>query len=185
MASTAPSDQAVPPRRGLAARAFAIVVDAACPSQEVEALSSINADYWHPVRESLRKQYGQDVCVLGWCGAAGDFSPHPMIGRYPDHLHTPAEQRMLELRKSSRLEEIARRIVSAVDDTFEVVKNDRHSDVPLVHKTETLQLPTRLVTDEEYAKAKKLFENGMPAQMAPPRAAETRVRGRWIMAGRF
>jgi hypothetical protein len=89
-----------------------------------------------------------------------------MIGRCPSRLYTAAEQRMLELRKSSRLEEIARRIVNAVDDTFEVVKNDRHSDVPLVHKTETLQLPTRLVTDEEYAEIKKLFANGTPAQMA-------------------
>ena len=145
---------------------IAVVVDVACPSQEVENLSSINADFWHPVRESLRKRYGKDVCVLGWCGAAGDQSPHPMIGRHPGHLVTHAEERMRELRKLSRLEEIARRIVAAVDETYEAVKSDRHADVPLIHKTETLQLPTRLVTDKEYAEIKALMERDKPSQMA-------------------
>ena len=47
-------------------RLVAIAVNVSCPSQEVEGLSSLNADFWHPVRESLRKRYGPDVCVLGW-----------------------------------------------------------------------------------------------------------------------
>ncbi len=126
---------------------LAIVVDVACPAQEVENLNHLNADFWHPVRASLRKRYGQDVCVLGWAGAAGDQSPHLMYRRQ-------AEERMRQLRKLSRLEEISRRIVAAVDETFDAVQNDRHANVPLIHKVLTLQLPLRPVTEAEYAQAK-------------------------------
>jgi hypothetical protein len=51
----------------------------ACPSQVVEGRSTINADFWYPVYEALRERYGQDLCILGWCGAAGDQAPRPMF----------------------------------------------------------------------------------------------------------
>ena len=137
---------------------IAIAVNVSCPSQEVEGLSNLNADFWHPVRESLRRRYGQDVCVLGWAGAAGDQSPHLMYRK-------SAEERMRALRKLTRLEELARRIVGAVDETFEAVKNDRHAGVPLIHKVETLQLPVRLVTDAEYAEVKAAIAAEKPTQM--------------------
>ncbi len=137
---------------------LAIVVDVACPAQEVENLNHLNADFWHPVRASLRKRYGQDVCVLGWAGAAGDQSPHLMYRRQ-------AEERMRQLRKLSRLEEISRRIVAAVDETFAAVQNDRHANVPLIHKVLTLQLPLRPVTEAEYAQAKAaLAQEKLPAK---------------------
>jgi hypothetical protein len=133
-----------------AGKLIAIVVNVSCTSQEVEGESSVDADFWHPVRELLRKRYGSDVCVLGWTGAAGDQSPHLMYRKN-------AEERMLKLRKLTRLEELARRIVAAVDETFDAVKNDRHADVPLVHKVGMHQLPMRLVTETEYAEAKAAF----------------------------
>ncbi len=40
-----------------------------------------------------------------------------------------ADERMRQLRALNRLEEIARRIVMAVDDAYEAVKNDRHEVV--------------------------------------------------------
>jgi hypothetical protein len=137
---------------------IAIAVNVSCPSQEVEGLSNLNADFWHPVRESLRKRYGQDVCVLGWAGAAGDQSPHLMYRKN-------AEERMRTLRKLTRLEELARRIVGAVDETFEAVKNDRHTGAVLMHKVQTLQLPMRLVTDAEYAAVKAAIAAEKPTQM--------------------
>ena len=72
---------------------------------------------------------------------------------------------MRALRKLTRLEELARRIVGAVDETFEAVKNDRHAGVPLIHKVETLQLPMRLVSDAEYAEVKAAIAAEKPTQM--------------------
>ena len=120
-----------------------MTIDVPCPAQEVESRLAINADYWHPVRENLKKRFGPDLCVLGWIGAAGDQSPRPMYRK-------EAEERMIRLRNLSRLEEIARRIVVAVEETYETVKDDRYTNVQLIHKVETLSLPMRLVTEQEY-----------------------------------
>ena len=45
---------------------IATAINVACPAQEVEGDSSINADYWHPVREKLKAKYGNDLFVLGF-----------------------------------------------------------------------------------------------------------------------
>lgn len=149
------------------------IVNVSCPSQEVEARTEINADFWHSVREALRERYGKQLCVLAWTGAAGDQSPHLMYRK-------KADERMRELRGLDRLGEIARRIVRAVDDVYEVVKNDRHSDVPFVHKVETIKLPMRLVTEAEYVEAKKGVEKAAKLIKKNAEAAKREQRGmRW------
>ena len=123
---------------------ISIGVNVSCPSQVVESRTAINADFWHPVREALHKRYGPDVCILGWPGAAGDQSPRPMYRK-------AAEERMARLRGLDSMAELARRIARAVDEAYEAVKDDRHTNVPLIHRVETVQLPMRLVTEAEYA----------------------------------
>jgi len=132
-------------------RLVGAVVNVSCPSQEVESRSAVNADFWHPVRQALRERYGEQLCILAWTGASGDQSPHLMYRR-------AADERMRRLRGLNRLDEIARRIVRAVDDAYETVKNDRHLDVPLIHKIDTIRLPMRLVTEAEYIEAKEAVE---------------------------
>ena len=55
---------------------------------------AVNADFRHQTRDLLRKRYGQQLDVLGWCGAAGDQSPHLMYNR-------ASEARMLKLRSKA------------------------------------------------------------------------------------
>jgi hypothetical protein len=141
-----------------------MAVNVSCPSQEVESGSAINADFWHPIREALHKRYGEQVCVLGWTGAAGDQSPHLMYRK-------AADERMRRLRGLTRLEEISRRVVRAVDEAYEAVKDDRHGDIPLIHKVETVQLPMRLVTESEYAEAKTAVEKAAAQIEKDPKAA--------------
>lgn len=145
---------------------IATVVNLACPAQEVEGHSAMNADFWHPVREELKKHYGNDFCVLAWCSAAGDQSPHF------EQVSTPrkdAEERMRNLRGLSSLEEIARRIVRAVDEVYEVAKSDIHYEIPLVHVVKETKLPMRMVTEEEHENAKanidKLKDNAQMSRM--------------------
>ena len=150
-----------------------MVVSVSCPSQEVESRSAVNADFWHPVRQALQKRYGEQLCVVGWTGASGDQSPHLMYRK-------AADERMRQLRGLSRLEEIARRIVAAVDDAYAVVQNDRHADVPLIHKVETIHLPMRLVTDAEYAEAKAAVEKAAAQiRQNPEAAAREHRRMKW------
>jgi hypothetical protein len=122
---------------------LATAINVVCPAQEVESRSAVNADFWHPVREQLKAKYGKDLVVVGWIGAAGDQSPHI---RY----RKAAEDRMRELRGLNRLEEIARRIVRAWDETYEVAQKEKFDDVPLTHVVKPLELPRRVVTEKEY-----------------------------------
>jgi hypothetical protein len=152
-----------------AGQPIAVIVTVACPAQEVESRSTLNADFWGPVREQLRTRYGEDLCVLGWTGASGDQSPHLMYRR-------AADERMRRLRGLNRLEEIARRIVRAVDEAYEVVHQDHHADVPLVHRVETLQLPMRSVSETEYAEAKAICDRLREVIEKDPDQAEREYR---------
>lgn len=132
-------------------RLLAVAVNVACTAQEVEGRSAVNADFWHQTRQKLRDRYGKNLVVLGWIGAAGDQSPHPMFRK-------KAEERMLRLRGLTRLEELARRLAHAVDEAFEPASRDLRTDVPLVHRVEELQLPVRKITAEEMLQAKAKAE---------------------------
>lgn len=144
---------------------IATCINVSSPAQVVESRSVVNADYWHPVREALKTEFGKDLAVLGWIGAAGDQSPRPMYDNR-------AENRMLELgagdeesnyrqnevdfRTDAYSQEIARRIVAAVLKTHDVVKDDRNHEVLLEHRVARIELPMRTVTKAEVEDAKKM-----------------------------
>lgn len=130
----------------------------ASPSQEVEGRHAVNADYWHPVREGIKEKYGKEINVLGWAAAAGDITPHM---RY----RKEADDRMRNLRNLSRTEELARRIILAVDESYDAVASERHSDLEFRHHVEELSLPERWVTEKTIWKPKLLFK--MPKSKLP------------------
>jgi len=146
-------------------KVIAMAIDVPCPAQEVESRSTVNADYWHPVRRKLKGRFGPDICVLGWIGAAGDQSPRPLY-------RSAAEERMIKLRNLNGLEEISRRIVLAVEEAYDTVKNDHYADVQLIHKVETLSLPVLLVTEKEYAFSKAERDKYSAQIAADPKAAD-------------
>ncbi|GMW01774.1 MAG: hypothetical protein AMXMBFR84_29110 [Candidatus Hydrogenedentota bacterium] len=130
----------------------ATAVNIACPSQEVEGRSAVNADFWHNVRETLQAKYGPNLAVLGWTGAAGDQSPHLMVRK-------AAEERMRELRGIDRLEELARRIVAAWEEAYEGAAKEKHSDLKMQHTVRTIELPLRTITEKESAEARAHVES--------------------------
>jgi hypothetical protein len=148
-----------------AGKLIAIAIDVPCPSQEVESGVTVHADFWHPVREKLKEKYGQDLCVVAWTGAAGDQSPHLMYRK-------AAEERMVALTKKPRIDQIATRITNAVSETYEYVKDDRHTNVTFGHKVDTLNLPMRLITLTEYNDAKSLVEKYAALMESDPKAAD-------------
>lgn len=141
-----------------------ICVNVSSPSQELMHLRAIHADFWHPVREALHQQYGEDVCILAWCGAAGDQNPHPYM-----LYRKAAEERMRRLRGGN---ETARRIVRAVSEAYEVVKDERYANVPMTHLVETIALPMRKVTEAEYAAAKAARQKVEDEIAGDPKAAD-------------
>ncbi|MCX6909957.1 MAG: hypothetical protein NTY01_18210 [Verrucomicrobia bacterium] len=126
-------------------------INVACPSQEVEHRSTVNADFWHDVREQLHAGLAKDLFVLGWPGACGDLSPHRMYRK-------AAEERMLKLRGLTCTQDIGCRIAREVKDVCELARCDIRADVPFTHKVEDLVLPVRKVTEKEVAEAQKEIE---------------------------
>jgi len=143
---------------------LATAINVASPSQTVEARSTINADFWHPIRESLKAKYGKDLLVLGWTGAAGDQSPRPMFRKQ-------AEARMRKLRGVTQLEEPSRRVVAAWEDAYEAARQEIHTDATLVHEVKTIDLPRREVTEGEFTSAKNavIAHSKIPAQQRSQR----------------
>lgn len=126
---------------------IATVVNVPCPAQEIGGSSQIHADFWDPVRRQLRDRYGQQLNVMGWIGAAGDVTSRLAYGR-------AADERMRKLRGNiSRLDEIARRILTAWEDAFEGARQDIQSKVAFRHIVREIELPYRQVTQEEMDQA--------------------------------
>lgn len=130
---------------------IATAVDVACTAQEVEGNSAVNADFWHETRQLLQARHGEGLVVLGWIGAAGDQSPHLLYRK-------TAEERMRKLRGLTRLQEIARRIDAAWADAFEVAQKEQHAEVVFAHRVQTIELPDRVVTEQEAQQAKAQAE---------------------------
>ena len=130
-------------------RMKAAVMAIACPAQMSQGETVVSADFWHYARERLRQRYGKDLCVLGFCAPAGDQCPHLSLNK-------ASEARMDRLRGLTRTEELGRRVAEAFLDVADVIAKDIRTDVPLVHLVRQVDLPTRIVTDAEYAIAKRV-----------------------------
>ena len=139
-----------------------MIVNVPCPSQCSEQFTVLSADYWNEVREGVAKEYGKDVFVLPQCAAAGDLSPRILH-------YKKAQARRMRLKYgidyevgnckgnsedsqkksiSERLD-IAERILDGVRDVYGWAKKEILHEVPLKHVCRTLQLPKRMITDEE------------------------------------
>ena len=126
-----------------------IMLNIACPSQETEHLSQISADFWHEVRTEVHKKYGKDVFILPQVAAAGDISPHLMWRK-------KAEEEMLKRKGITRREEIARRIVHAIDEVYPYVQDDIKNEVVFRHVYDDISLPIRRVTKAEASRSEEL-----------------------------
>lgn len=152
---------------------IATAVNVACPAQEVESLSAVNADFWHQARSLLQEKHGQTLHVLAWTGSAGDQSPHLQFRK-------KAEDRMRELRGLTRLEEIARRIVAAWEEAHEGAAKEMHADPQLQHRVSMIDLPPREISQEESLKAQQLV-----SELSKDPAQKTRMLWHQRVVDRF
>lgn len=133
------------------------IINVPCPSQNSEHEYKLSADYWHDVREAIRKTYG-DIYILPQCAAGGDLSPRIMHYKEAQarrfRLKFGMDQTELAARK-----DIAERVAAAFTEVLSWAKSDIRSELPIDHIVETVQLTKRRITDEELAFAEsKLSE---------------------------
>jgi hypothetical protein len=130
-----------------------VAITVYCPAQEVEGQKYLSADFWYDARKMLREKYDADLWILPLIGASGDQSPHLMWNKN-------AERAQRERRGLSSRQEIARRIVRAVDEVFDDAREDIRAHVEFEHRARTVPLPVRRVSADRYAQARAVFEAG-------------------------
>ena len=148
-----------------AGKPLAAAVNVWSPSQEYFGSKKISADFWHPVRERLKQEFGKKFVTLAWCGASGDQGPWRRV-------HVEAEERMRKLRGiDSWLEEFGRRIAGSVIDTYKLVQNERHHTIQHSHIMKTLPLPGWKLTAKELQDIRN-WRNSLAEELAsePERA---------------
>jgi hypothetical protein len=130
-----------------------VLMNVPCPSQVSESGQDfVSADYWHDAREELRRRNGTGLFVLPQCSAAGDQSPHRLIG-------TRAEARMLELKygagddgplNSALRRDLARRLADALDDAEPAIRKDLRDEAVLKYEQRILELEHWDLSESEY-----------------------------------
>jgi hypothetical protein len=110
-----------------------IVVNIACPAQDVSGLSVVSADFWGEARDQLISHY-PGVVILPQLAPAGDQGPWP--GNANDDWN--------------RLTEHAAAIKNAVVNQFNSSKNSRQSLVVLKHIVQNIDLTCKSVWGGTY-----------------------------------
>lgn len=111
-----------------------MLLNLACPSQV--GRKAISADFWHPVREGIQARYGPNIHVFAQCAAAGDQGPHAIV-------RSQAEKLMAERREISWKQELARRVVRAVDDVWPYAQVDAKTQPVFAHRVIELDIPNK------------------------------------------
>ncbi|MEO6707715.1 MAG: hypothetical protein ABIN04_17900 [Ginsengibacter sp.] len=124
-----------------------IIINVACPAQVTEAKYFVSADYWSEVRKQVKARFSEDVFVLAQCSAAGDISPRDLSANYKT-----GEPNMWDV---PGMVEIGKRLLRVVDEGYENAMNHIQTKVAFNHIVKDVDLPTRRVSEEEYAKAIK------------------------------
>jgi hypothetical protein len=124
-----------------------LAVNLACPSQVTENAYYVSADFWHEARTEVRRRHGESLFILPQCAPAGDQSPHFL-------LYAREEAHMRARLGLSEREVIGRKIASAVDELLPSAAHNMQAEPVFRHSVRTVELPVRMVTDEDLQAAR-------------------------------
>lgn len=144
-----------------------VVANIACPAQILEQRSFISADYWGRTKAILREKLGDDIYLLGLCGAGGDQCPRDLIRwvepetlildpnvKRPNYLRRKGDPSMYDISGCNR---VGRRIAHEILDVYEQI-DTYHAEPVFSHKVIDLELPLRKATIGEYNAAVRELE---------------------------
>lgn len=148
-----------------------VIVNVSCPSQVVEHMHFISADFWSEARKQIRKNIGEDVFVLPITGAAGDQSPRDLtrLERESSPDTEAALNTYLNVADSSAagwemydergLFIIGDKIGIAVNDAYNSIKDKATEENIFKHEVMDIKLPMRRVSLEEFKASKRICED--------------------------
>jgi hypothetical protein len=139
-----------------------VLINLASSSQVSEQDYLVSADYWHDTRVEVRKRLGENIFILPQCSAAGDQSPHLMVGdkaearmqrlMFPD-TSIDVGSSSIGLRK-----QIAVKIADAVSSVLPYMNRCIEWNPKFAHLTQNVELSRRLIGMEDVNNAVKEAE---------------------------
>lgn len=144
-----------------------IVANIACPAKILEQRSFISADYWGRAKVYLREKFGEDIFLLGLCGAGGDQCPRDLVRwvepetpiddpnvKRPNPKTRKADPSMYDISGCNR---VGKRIANEIISVYEEIEEFKDSAI-FSHKVIELDLPLRKATMAEYENAVREIE---------------------------
>lgn len=115
-----------------------IVINSLTTAQVTDGTNFISADFYHETRETIRKKYGKDTHILFQVGSAGDITP-----ANHEYIYKRAEDIMLRRKGITARQELANRMLQAVDEVMPYVKNDVSFNMIFKHEVVKVDLPVK------------------------------------------
>ena len=146
-----------------------VIMNVACPAQVTEAKYYISADFWHEVRYQLNSRFSKEIYVLAQCGAAGDISPRDLPRGYKS-----GEPNMWDI---PGIVEIGKRLSHTFDIAYTEAKKTIQKKITFKHVVEDIDIPTRIVTEQEYQEALQIateIHDREPADSMSPQTSWNR-----------
>ena len=144
-----------------------IVANIACPAQILEQRSFISADFWGRAKANLREKFGDDIFLLGLCGAGGDQCPRDLVRwvnpetpiddpnvKRPNYIERKADPSMYDV---SGCNKVGKRISNEIISVFEEI-TEYKSEAVFKHKVIDLEVPLRKATIAEHDHAVRELE---------------------------
>lgn len=144
-----------------------IVANIACPAQILEQRNFISADYWGRTKAFLREKLGDNIYLLGLCGAAGDQCPRDLVRwvnpetpiddpnvKREHVIKRKADPSMYDI---SGCNKVGKRIANEIISVYEEI-TELKDEAVFEHKIIDLDLPLRRVTMHDYNNAVKEIE---------------------------
>ena len=119
-------------------RLTGIVINTVTTAQVTDGTNFISADFYHEARETIRKKYGKDIFLFFQVGAAGDVTP-----ANHEYVYKRAETIMLSRKGITARQELADRMLQAVDEVMPYVKNDIADKLIFRHTVAKVNLPVK------------------------------------------
>jgi len=96
-----------------------IVINSTATAQVTDGTNFISADFYHEAKEIIKKKYGKDIFVFIQVSTAGDLTP-----ANHEYIYKRAEAIMLKRKGITARQELANRLLKAVDKVIPYTKND-------------------------------------------------------------
>ena len=119
-----------------------ILINSVTTAQVTDGTNFISADFFNEVRQTIKKKYGDNIFIFFQIGAAGDITPSNH-----ENVYKRAENIMLKRKAITARQELANRMLLAVDEVMPYVQDDIDFKPLFKHLVAKVDLPVEKSVD--------------------------------------